>query len=357
MKTVDKRKSVPVKRQQPSVVTAIPGRAVSSPTITDPSRKRTRLNFAPDESSKSPKVLTEISSNSRSNPGKSGRKKAPGDKNRKIDHFFSTVKKHAIEASSYDSEPQASNDSEVEMLRARCDELEKILRDKDDQLKAVSNNQTITNTALKASLCQREKEVVDLKRSKEIETAKASRIIENLVRVESSRAAKELRQKLASDGARLGRIAYTRAGLRTVESWEEGHASKLLQRRKMDLNSKKQIFLDRQATVERAAKALSESRKVTESIGGLNLSNSLAIMDAQESIRLHLDGILKEEDELSQEEKALDNEKSDHIRSLKRIASEDASRFRSRPKVSDFRFGLSRKHRFLSRHCISISAQ
>ncbi|KAI2505886.1 hypothetical protein MHU86_8582 [Fragilaria crotonensis] len=230
--TVDKRKSVPVKRQQPSVVAAIPGRGISSPTISDPSRKRTRLNFAPDESSKSPKVLTEISSNSRSNPGKSGRKKAPGDNNRKIDHFFSTVKKHAIEASSNDSEPQPSNDSELEMLRARCDELEKILKDKDDQLKAVSNNQTITNTALKASLCQREKELVDLKRSKELDTAKASRIIENLVRVESSRAAKELRQKLASDGARLGRITYTRAGLRTVESWEEGHASKLLQRRK-----------------------------------------------------------------------------------------------------------------------------
>lgn len=320
------------------MVAVIPGKAtVSSPSLSEPARKRTRLNFASDESSKSPKALSEISTNSRSNPGKPGKKKAPGDNNRKIDHFFSTVKKHANEASSNDSEPHASNDSEVEVLRARCDELEKILRDKDDQLKAVSNNQTITNTALKASLCQREKEIVDLKRSKETDSAKASRIIENLIRAESSRAAKELRQNLASDGARLGRITYTRAGLRTVERWEEGHASKLLQRRKMDLKSKKQIFLDRQATVERAVKTMSEGKDVTESIGGLVLNNSLAIMDTQESVRLHLTDILKQEAEVKEEEKALDNEKSEHIRSLKRVASEDASRFRSRPKVSNYR--------------------
>ena len=322
-----------MKRQQPSVTEAVPGKTTSNTPPAATARKRTRLNFTSDETSKSPKVLTEISTNSRSNPGKPGKKKAPNDNNRKIDHFFSAVKRHASETAVKDSTPQASSDSELENLRMRCEDLEKMIKDKHDQLKAVSNNQTILNTALKASLCQREKEIEELRKSKERDATRSSRIIEKLIRTECSQEAKELRQKLASDGARLGRITYTRAGLRTVESWEEGHASKLLQRRKLALDTKYQVMLDRQATVERAAMALSEGKEVVETIGGLTLNNALAIMEAQESVRLHLDGISKQEDEIKQDEQALNNEKSEHIRALKRIASEDASRFRSRPKV------------------------
>lgn len=333
LQTVDKRKSLPVKRQQPTVTEAVPGKTASSTPPAGTARKRTRLNFTSDETCKSPKVLMEISTNSRSNPGKPGKKKVPNDNNRKIDHFFSAVKRHASDMTVKDSTPLTSIDSELDHLRLRCEDLEKIIKDKDDQLKAVSNNQTILNTALKASLCQREKEIKELRKSKERDAARSSHIIEKLIRAESSQEAKELRQKLASDGARLGRITYTRAGLRTVESWEEGHASKLLQRRKLALEAKNQTMLDRQATVERAAKALSEGKEVVDTIGGLVLNNALAIMDAQESVRLHLDGISKLEDEIKKEEQALNNEKTEHIRALKRIASEDASRFRSRPKV------------------------
>ena len=331
LQTIDKRKSVPVKRQQPSVTAAIPGKD-STPSA--PARKRTRLNFTSDEASKSPtKALTE-SSNSRSNLGKSSKKKPAIENNRKIDHFFSAVKKHATESADKDKQPKAINsDSELETLRARCEELEKTCKDMNDQLKAVSNNQTIMNTALKASLCQREKQLEELRKSSEKDDARSARIIEKLIRVDGAREAKELRQKLASDGARLGRITYTRAGMRTVETWEEGHASKLLQRRQSDLESKKQILLGRQNIVEQAAKALSEGKEITEAIGGLVLNNSLAIVDAQESVRLHLDGIQKQESELKQEEQSLKKEKSEHIRALKRVASEDASRFRSRPKV------------------------
>ena len=169
----DKRKSVPVKREQPSVT--VPGNrsSTSSPTSAgSAAKKRTRLNFTSDENhnncivsgSKSPKVLTEISTNSRSNPSKSnGRKRLVGEKSRKIDHFFSSVKKNVIlertipDAQSPPLElaepapPQCTSDRklpELEALRLRCEELEKVLKDKTDQLKAVSNNQTILNSAL-----------------------------------------------------------------------------------------------------------------------------------------------------------------------------------------------------------------
>lgn len=205
-----------------------------------------------------------------------------------------------------------------------------------DQLKAVSNNQTIMHTALKASLCQREKELEELKKSKERNAARTSLVMEKLIRVDSAREAKELRQKLASDGARLGRITYTRAGMRSVETWEEGHAAKIMHRRKVDLETKKQALIERKGKVEAAAKGFSEGKEeVTEAIDGLVLNDALSIMEAQESVRLHLDGVTKEERELREEEQSLKKEKADHIRSLKRVSSEDASRFRTRPKVRD----------------------
>lgn len=334
-------------------VTAKPGKG-----ITTPARKRTKLNFtasSDDHGNKSPKALYEVSSNSRSNPGKSFNKKnkvaadAVDTTNiRKIDHFFSAVKKSMSEAAAEKSEGVMQNThkkqqpdsmgsagslAELEALRTRCKELEKSCKDMDGQLKAVSNNQTIMHTALKASLCQREKELEELQESKKKDAVRSSRIIEKLVRVDSTRAGKELRQQLASDGARLGRITHTRAGMRTVENWEEGHALTLLVRRKAVLQTKKQALLERHDTVEKAATALSEGRQVTESIGGLLLNDPLTIVEAQESVRLHLDELAKDEKVLLEEDKTLKNEKAEHIRALKLVASEDASRFRSRPKV------------------------
>jgi hypothetical protein len=279
-----------------------------------------------------------MSSNSRSNPGKASKKKAVEDKSiRKIDHFFSTVKKSMSDSQSgnglHPPEAHPTESAELDFLRTRCQELEQTCKDMDSQLKAVSNNQTIMHTALRASLSQREKELEELRESKEKDASKTATLLEKLVRVDSGRAAKELRQKLASDGARLGRITYTRAGLRTVETWEEGHALKLLLRRKSDLEAKKQVLLERQDKAEQAATALSQGQNVTISIDGLVLSDALTIVEAQESVRLHLNELAKDENLLKEEDEALKNEKIEHIRALKRVASEDASPFRSRPKV------------------------
>jgi hypothetical protein len=339
IKIIDKRKSVPIKRPQPSVTEAV--QSSTSPLITNATRKRTRLNFIAEETQIQTKLLTEISTNSRSNPGKSNKKRGSEnncEKNRKINYFFVSSKKSIEETTQKGSEKQrqATNDdldSEIKALRARCEELEKIIADKDEQLRAVANNQTITNAALKASLCQRERELEDMKKSKVSEMSKLWQFVEKLVRSENARDRGELRQKLASDGARLGRIIHTRVGLRSVESWEEGHASKNLHRKKVDLENKKEILLNRQSLVEKAAHALSEGKEVNETAAGLVLDNDLAILEASESIKIHLIKVLEEEQLLRKEEAALNSEKAEHIRELKRVASEDASRFRSRPKV------------------------
>lgn len=307
-------------------------------------RKRTRLNFTA-ENSRSPKqsLLLEGSSHSRdrsnsSRSGKGTKKTAPD--NQKIDKFFTAVKRNTkggeeMNDSTEHLKSVGGSPAEVEALRARCQELEKNCRDMDGQLKAVSNNQTIMHTALKAALSRREKELEEAQKSHAIETTKRRSIIERLVRNNSAREGKELRQKLASDGARLGRITYTRAGLRSMETWEEGHASKLLQRRETELEAKKRSLQARQTKIEQAAadaqdKGISKDDTVS--------SEKLSLIEAKESIRFHLESVRRQEIELRDEQNALYKEKNEHLRALKLVASEDASRFRSRPKVRIIRF-------------------
>eukprot|EP00957_Ditylum_brightwellii_P076920 5846843-Ditylum_brightwellii.AAC.1 len=94
--------------------------------------------------------------------------------------------------------------------------------------------------SLKVALTRREAEMEQLKQESEQRTVTAQKCLEEMIRADCAREAKELREKLASDGARLGRLVYTRAGLHTVESWEDGHASKALKRRRVELKQKRE---------------------------------------------------------------------------------------------------------------------
>lgn len=348
----DKRKSIPTKRELPSVTDP-------QTKNTTPTRKRGRLHFSSDvREPLSPfsknAALSEHASHSRdrSNPGK-GKPKPPRN-NTLIRDFFNTAVKQngGTEGSKSNATPDVASDAkkktassgpaatstaatpsgELDRLRDRCQQLEQICHDKEEQLKAVSNNQTILHTALRASLAKTKAELEAALKEKESQAATTTRVIEKLVRSESSREASDLRQKLASDGARLGRIVYTRAGMRAVETWEDGNASKLLKKRRAELNAKREVLEKRQdaarlAAEQFAAEQASESRK-----SGLS---ALGFMEAEESVRLHLSTLSEKEIELEEEEQALNLEKTEHIRALKRVASEDSSRFRSKPKLHD----------------------
>ena len=61
--------------------------------------------------------------------------------------------------------------------------------------------------------------------------------------------------------------------------------------------------------------------------------DDLEAMEAEESARLHLAQLKKRESDLLEEERVVDTEKVMHLRALKLLASEDASRFVSRPKL------------------------
>lgn len=233
----------------------------------------------------------------------------------------------------------------LDKLRQRCQELERLCQDRDEQLAAVSNNRTIIHTALQQALSKTQKELINLKEEQHALQSNSRRVLEDLSRSDAAREARELRERLATDGARLGRIVYTRAGMRSVETWEDGRASKELLKRKTALQEKRLTLEKRQTAAKRVIKQVEESKEnqsdVSESsdpdevelVGGIHVRTPLEVMEASESVRFHLSNVRRQEKELVLEDQTLNDEKCAHIRALKRVASEDSSRFRSRPKV------------------------
>jgi hypothetical protein len=231
---------------------------------------------------------------------------------------------------------------QVEELQQRIEQLQHDLQDKDEQLKAVSNNRTILHGALQSALTAREAEIAQLNVSIEQQQKHHRGVLEELVREQAERQAKQVREKLAMDGARLGRIVYTRAGLRQMETWEDGHASKQLREQRKTLKAKSVALAQRKEAAVEASRLVQQQQDgggvdsmspSSQAIGGLVVSTRLEAAEALASVEFHLANLARQEKELEKEEQALQVEKTAHIRALKRVASEDASRFRMRPKV------------------------
>ena len=253
--------------------------------------------------------------------------------------------KHQRDHSSHSaalSQSTSNNDNDQQLiiskLRQKCQELQQVCKDKDEQLKAVSNNQTILHTSLRAAVAKLEKKVATLQETHQATQTKSAAVLEKLLLAAREGEAKEVRQKLAHDSARVGRIIYTRAGMRAVEGWEEGHAAKALQQKYAELQAQKQVLEERKKRV--LAKNNNDKRSDGQDADQSHNTNdamayqdSLSVLEAEESVRLHLYNLSKREKALSEEKQALGLERGRHIRNLKRAAAEDESRFRSRPKV------------------------
>jgi tousled-like kinase len=223
----------------------------------------------------------------------------------------------------------------------QCAKLQQQLQDKEEQLKAVSNNKTILHTALQSALASTKKELTQLQESSKYQQERMMSVMEDLLRWRSDKEAKDLRETLAADGARLGRIVYARTGMRAVESWEEGYATRDLEQRKEALKRTRKALDERQRRQQQP-----DSQPPLSGTGGVDptVDPTVARLEAQEgreALHMHLETLRQQEQELLAEEQALNDEKGAHIRALKRVASEDSSRFRTRPKLHD-RYVLDR---------------
>lgn len=244
------------------------------------------------------------------------------------------------------SEATNSTHLQIAHLREKISNLQKQLDEATSQNKAIKNNQTMVTLQLQATLKNRTAQLEELKQDSNARMTKAMNVIEHLVREESLRKAQELRQKLASDGARLGRLVASRVhgGMRShpIESWEDGNQPKLLKLRRGELRKKRERLEKRWAEFDEMESnhvAVKDTAALSLADGEVSNAHDDRPMDdlerfeERETIRMHLEEVKREERKLDEEERALNLEKRAHVRALKLVANEDASKFRPRNKV------------------------
>lgn len=257
--------------------------------------------------------------------------------------------------------PSELNNLQIENKRmlVKIEELQKQLDDANARNNSIRNNQTMISTNLQRQLKSLKSELESVRSETNAKTTKAMDVIEKLVREESIREAKDLRQKLASDGARLGRLVSSRVGLRSHDHWEDGHEPLVIKHRKAELKMKREALERRREELTKAQPVggTKSPDRSMDTILESEASNSNCHADfapmndfdrfeANETIRMHLDEVRREEVKLHEKERALQIEKQAHVRALKRVASEDSSKFRMKHKVSDIFTLLFRTHLF-----------
>jgi hypothetical protein len=235
------------------------------------------------------------------------------------------------------SQQQVDHSRQLTDLQSQITTLQKQLSEATSHNLAIKNNQTMVTLQLSNSLKQRTAQLDSLKAESAEKMNKAMDVIESLVRQESVRKSLEIRQKLASDGGRLGRLVATRVHGGRIETWEDGNEPKLLKERRDGLRGKRE-------KLERQWNELDKVESTSLSIISLDaeVSNAheqrpaddLERMEARETIRMHIDEVRRDEKKLDEEERALNIEKRAHVRMLKLVANEDGSKFRKREKVS-----------------------
>jgi hypothetical protein len=84
--------------------------------------------------------------------------------------------------------------AELEDLRKKCQQLEQCCQDKDQQLKAIANNRTILDSALRTAVQQRDDEIKSLEREKETMLMSFRTELEKFVRRDANQQGRELRK-------------------------------------------------------------------------------------------------------------------------------------------------------------------
>jgi len=270
----------------------------------------------------------------------------------------------------------SNQSTEIKQLHNQLSTLQKQLQDAKARNDSIKNNQTLLSTNLQRQLKNQKVELEKVRNDSDTKMSKAMEVMEKLVRDESIRESNELRQKLASDGARLGRLVSSRIssgnGMRSqiIESWEDGSAPTAIKMKREELRIKRDelerrkdelrrgVYLPQENTTDSNGDdseddtldgnddSLTESRESTNNESNSNndntnvdssefMMNDLDRLEAPETVRVRLDEVRKEEAELDRQERALNIEKRGHLRSLKLVANEDSSKWRNERKLHE----------------------
>ena len=225
--------------------------------------------------------------------------------------------------------PNYNKPQDISALELKVASLQESLKDKEEQLKTIQNNRSMVYQNLKSALDQRDSRIEELESIAKERQSKVSSALEQLLREQLERQDLELRETVARDTARLGRFVY-KGGYSKMETWEHGHAAMQLKTQRKELADKREALEQRLKDAKRAAKRLEgmpppDTPKLV--VGGLEILNDLDAMEAEESAKFHLSELKAAELKLAQDERALNDEIAAHVRNMKRVANEDASRF------------------------------
>eukprot|EP00794_Sanderia_malayensis_P003299 gene3299-3782_t len=161
---------------------------------------------------------------------------------------------------------------------------------------------------------------------------------------------KTTRESTMKNNLRLGQFNTVRQGAQFVEQWHDGYAFKEITRSLEKVNRMKEE-LEKQRKILQRRKPPSEGKpdkrerkqkqqqnhddsfaKPAVPTGNLTLSE---YHEQDEILRLRSTGLKKEEQELQIELEKLEKSRNVHIREIKRINSEDHSRFNHHPTLND----------------------
>ena len=262
--------------------------------------------------------------------------------------------------------------SEVVSLRATISELRRQLEEATARNNSIKNNQTMISTNLQRQLKHQKAELERVRQESTDKLTKATECLERLVRKEGAREGKELREKLASDSARLGRLVTSRIGggirTRMVDSWEDGHAPRALKERRVELKHRRNKLEKERDDIEmrRAPVASSSGPRGSRDDVEVDAASednqveapiemtALDRIEARETVKRHLDQVIREEADLDKEERAMHIEKRKHVQATKLVNNEESSKFKGQKKVSHQpRIHLRLVHRT---HSLSIIA-
>eukprot|EP00898_Chlorokybus_atmophyticus_P002224 jgi/Chlat1/3001/Chrsp2S04716 len=193
------------------------------------------------------------------------------------------------------------------------------------QMEATQQQSTRAQEALQEAEQQNQKLVAELQKASEREQCrelKVCRMLADLVVEAAKKERMACRVKLRQDQVMLGTIGVQRAGPVLSEVWEDGQSF-------VDLNAKQVALTQQREAVERLRKQLKKPPTVVDG-EAVDENGAMTGQDqqiAEEIYKIKLANLKKEEDYLLKERERLDAAKSKHIRELKRVRDEDASRF------------------------------
>ena len=216
------------------------------------------------------------------------------------------------------------------VVTASSDDVERLKK----ELEIVKKSENLLRDEVKRLLLRNEESLKQYESKLKQKESAAAKIFEKVMRAKASRDALDARKKLASESVRLGEIVtvHSRSIRNSVtEIWKDGHAFKSLHEEMGQLIERKESLEKQKKVLERERRGmLKEFKKLSDSEQEMWVE-PLEFVERQESVKEALGQLKDKELRISEDRKKLESEKKLHVREIKRIQSEDQSRFNKHP--------------------------